>query len=193
MPPPPSCSLTRWQPLPAQLATAGLARGAKTLSRSASLLPIGPAVFRKAMGKRYIISRGGGRDLSPEVNEPSLKSRPTRGASGQPRPCSPWQKPKAAAAEDSGGILACCLQPPCLLDSVAHTVLGFSPISALVANLHFCSFNWDFFLTAQNTHLKFYQYACVFLQIKMGGNESHSIKLALRLELQASRPICLLS
>jgi hypothetical protein len=120
-------------------------RGAKTLSRSASLLPIGPAVFRKAMGKRYIISRGGGRDLSPEVNEPSLKSRPTRGASGQPRPCSPWQKPKAAAAEDSGGILACCLQPPCLLDSVAHTVLGFSPISALVANLHFCSFNWDFF------------------------------------------------
>lgn len=38
------------------------------------------------MGKRYIISRGGGRDLSPEVNEPSLKSGPTRGASGQPRP-----------------------------------------------------------------------------------------------------------
>lgn len=93
------------------------------------------------MGKRYIISRGGGRDLSPEVNEPSLKSGPTRGASGQPRPRSPWQKPKAAAAEHPGGVLARCLQPRGLLDAV----LDFSPISILIANLHFCSFNWDFF------------------------------------------------
>lgn len=79
------------------------------------------------MGKRYIISRGGGRDLSPEVNEPSLKSGPTRGASGQPRPRSPWQKPKTVAAEHPGGVLACCLKPPGLLDSGSPCSPRFQP------------------------------------------------------------------
>lgn len=127
------------------------------------------------MGKRYIISRGGGRDLSPEVNEPSLKSGPTRGASGQPRPRSPWQKPKTAAAEHPGGVLACCLKPPGLLDSGSPCkVLDFSPISTLIANLHFCSFNW-IFLTARKTSLEIYPIYLRFLQKKMGGKESHSI------------------
>lgn len=96
MPPPPSFSLARWRPLPAQLAVAvppsvrpsDRARGCG-VSPAASPHPMGPTVFKRAMGKRYIISRGGGRDLSPEVKEPSLKSGPTRGASGQPNPRSP--------------------------------------------------------------------------------------------------------
>lgn len=47
--------------------------------------PWGHRSLGKRSGKCYIISRGGGRDLPPEVNEPSLKSGPARGVSGQPR------------------------------------------------------------------------------------------------------------